>query len=50
MPIALVLGRCRQSHAQSKRLLTEKQGQWEERHAKCTEALHSLVETRWVLY
>lgn len=42
------LSRCRQSHAHSKRSLAEKQGQWEERHAECTEALHHLVETRFV--
>ncbi|CAM9546463.1 unnamed protein product [Ectocarpus sp. 4 AP-2014] len=35
-----------ESHAQAKRLLAEKQGQWEERHSECTDALHSLVDTR----
>ncbi|CAN0046661.1 unnamed protein product, partial [Hapterophycus canaliculatus] len=35
-----------ESHAQGKRLLIEKQKQWEERHAECTGALHSLIETR----
>eukprot|EP00903_Cladosiphon_okamuranus_P008626 g8272.t1 len=38
--------RLEESHAHSKRQLAEKQGQWEERHAECTETLHSLVETR----
>ncbi|CAM9129976.1 unnamed protein product, partial [Scytosiphon promiscuus] len=35
-----------ESHAKGKRQLVEKQTQWEGRHAECTDALHSLIETR----
>ncbi len=48
IPLLLLVAAYRQSHAQAKRLLTEKKGQWEQRHAECTDALHSLVETRYI--
>ncbi|CAN0010056.1 unnamed protein product, partial [Pylaiella littoralis] len=38
--------RVNESHARAKRLLAEKLEQWEQRHAECTDALYSLVETR----
>eukprot|EP00904_Undaria_pinnatifida_P012992 jgi/Undpi1/8823/HiC_scaffold_25.g11285.m1 len=38
--------RLEQSHVKDKRLLREKQEQWEARHAECMDVLQSLVESR----
>ncbi|CAN0454397.1 unnamed protein product, partial [Laminaria digitata] len=38
--------RLEESHVEGKRVLAEKQEQWEVRHADCTDALQSLVESR----